>query len=76
MAQVLRATRAQTEDGACARRARYTEGTLGDRELLAYVDEDGVDAELGTETLAEVTREIDNWRSTEQSSQQLSETPQ
>lgn len=62
MAQVLRATRVQTEDGACARRARYTAGTIGKRELPAYVDEDGVDAELGTETLAEVTFEIDNWR--------------
>ncbi|GAA1215679.1 glucose-6-phosphate dehydrogenase [Rhodoglobus aureus] len=62
MAQVLRATRVQTEDGACARRARYTAGTIGDRELPAYADEDGVDAELGTETLAEVTVEIDNWR--------------
>lgn len=62
MAQVLRATRVQTEDGACARRARYTAGTIGDRELPSYVDEDGVDAALGTETLAEVTFEIDNWR--------------
>jgi glucose-6-phosphate 1-dehydrogenase len=62
MAQVLRATRVQTEDGTCARRARYTAGTIGDRTLPAYVNEDGVDAELGTETLAEVTFEIDNWR--------------
>jgi glucose-6-phosphate 1-dehydrogenase len=62
MAQVLRSTRVQTADGTCARRARYTAGTIGDRELPAYVDEDGVDAELGTETLAEVTFEIDNWR--------------
>lgn len=62
MAQVLRATRVQTKDGACARRARYTAGTIGDRKLPAYVDEDGVDAELNTETLAEVTFEIDNWR--------------
>ncbi|MGV8857523.1 glucose-6-phosphate dehydrogenase [Rhodoglobus sp.] len=62
MAQVLRATRVQTADGACARRARYTAGTIGDRQLPAYVDEDGVDPALGTETLAEVTFEIDNWR--------------
>ncbi|WP_341954917.1 glucose-6-phosphate dehydrogenase [Salinibacterium sp. TMP30] len=62
MAQVLRATRVQTQDGASARRARYTAGTIGERELPAYVDEHGVDAELGTETLAEVTFEIDNWR--------------
>ncbi|WP_010203169.1 glucose-6-phosphate dehydrogenase [Salinibacterium sp. PAMC 21357] len=62
MAQVLRATRVQTHDGTCARRARYTAGTIGDRELPSYVDEDGVDAQLATETLAEVTFEIDNWR--------------
>jgi glucose-6-phosphate 1-dehydrogenase len=62
MAQVLRATRVQTTDGTSARRARYTAGTIGDRRLPAYVDEDGVDAALGTETLAEVTVEIDNWR--------------
>ena len=62
MAQVLRATRVQTADGLCARRARYTAGTIGDRDLPAYVDEDGVDPQRGTETLAEVTFEIDNWR--------------
>ncbi|MBH0053827.1 glucose-6-phosphate dehydrogenase [Salinibacterium sp. SWN139] len=62
MAQVLRATRVQTLDGTCARRARYTAGTIGDRELPAYVDEDGVNPDFSTETLAEVTFEIDNWR--------------
>jgi glucose-6-phosphate 1-dehydrogenase len=62
MAQVLRATRVQSVDGTCARRARYTSGTIGDRKLPAYVDEDGVNPDLGTETLAEVTFEIDNWR--------------
>lgn len=62
MAQVLRATRVQTLDGTCARRARYTAGTIGDRDLPAYVDEDGVNPDFGTETLAEVTFEIDNWR--------------
>lgn len=62
MAQVLRATRVQTVDGSCARRARYTAGTINGRDLPNYVDEDGVDPQLGTETLAEVTFEIDNWR--------------
>lgn len=62
MAQVLRATRVQTVDGTCARRARYTAGTISDRKLPGYVDEDGVNPDLGTETLAEVTFEIDNWR--------------
>lgn len=62
MAQVLRATRVQSVDGTCARRARYTAGRIGDRSLPAYVDEAGVNPAVGTETLAEVTFEIDNWR--------------
>ncbi|WP_307783843.1 MULTISPECIES: glucose-6-phosphate dehydrogenase [unclassified Salinibacterium] len=62
MAQVLRATRVQSIDGTCARRARYTAGTIGDRSLPSYVDEKGVNPDFGTETLAEVTFEIDNWR--------------
>ncbi|EAR25593.1 putative glucose-6-phosphate 1-dehydrogenase [marine actinobacterium PHSC20C1] len=62
MAQVLRATRVQTVDGTCARRARYTAGTIGERKLPAYTDEEGVNPDLGTETLAEIAFEIDNWR--------------
>lgn len=41
-----------------SRRARYTAGTVGDRSLPAYVDEDGVDPDLGTETLAEIAIEV------------------
>lgn len=62
MAQVLRATRAWTKDGRTGRRARYTAGTIGRRKLPAYTSEDGVDRARQTETLAEMTVAIDNWR--------------
>ncbi|OOB90793.1 glucose-6-phosphate dehydrogenase [Rathayibacter sp. VKM Ac-2630] len=57
---VLRATRIREEDG--SRRARYTAGSVDGRELPAYASEEGVDPERGTETLAELTVEIDTWR--------------
>jgi len=58
-AAVLRAT-SLWEDNAVrsARRARYTAGTVGDEELPAYADEQGVDPARQTETLAEVTLEV------------------
>ncbi|GAB3605924.1 glucose-6-phosphate dehydrogenase [Conyzicola nivalis] len=62
MAQVLRATRPWEKDGTSSRRAHYTAGTIDGRELPAYADEDGVDPARETETLAEVTLAIDNWR--------------
>jgi glucose-6-phosphate 1-dehydrogenase len=62
MAQLLRATRAWTKDGTASRRARYTAGTVGRRKMPAYTSEDGVDKTRGTETLAELTVAIDNWR--------------
>jgi len=62
MAQVLRATRAWKRDGTESRRARYTAGTVGRRKLPAYTSEEGVDRARGTETLAEMTVTIDNWR--------------
>jgi glucose-6-phosphate 1-dehydrogenase len=43
-------------------RARYGTGRIGAREVLAYVDEDGVDPNGQTETFAQVTFSIDNWR--------------
>ena len=62
-AAVLRATRVRGDDpAASSRRARYTAGRVGDRDLPSYVDEDGVDASRGTETLAEVTFEVANDR--------------
>ena len=62
MAQVLRATRAWKKDGTESRRARYTAGTVGRRKLPAYTSEEGVDKSRATETLAELTVAIDNWR--------------
>ena len=61
---VLRATHVWGDDPvASSRRARYTAGTVGDRELPAYTDEPGVDPARGTETLAELTCEVrtDRW---------------
>lgn len=43
-------------------RARYAAGRLGDLKVPAYRSEEGVDPERGTETFAEVTFSIDNWR--------------
>jgi glucose-6-phosphate 1-dehydrogenase len=60
---VLRAVRPWGGDVVTAgKRARYTAGAVGDRQLPSYVDEDGVDPSLGTETLAQLTLEIANWR--------------
>jgi len=63
-AAVLRATHVMGDDPATAsRRAQYTAGTQGDRTLPSYRDEEGVDPDRQTETLAEVTFEIasDRW---------------
>lgn len=63
MAQVLRATRVRHGDPvAWSRRARYSAGTIKGRELPSYVKEAGVNPANKTETLAEVTLGIDNWR--------------
>ncbi|MFZ4893476.1 glucose-6-phosphate dehydrogenase [Plantibacter sp. Mn2098] len=62
MAQALRATRPLDRDGTSSRRARYGAGKIGRRSLPAYVDEAGVDPERETETLAELTLAVDNWR--------------
>lgn len=47
---------------ASSRRARYTAGEVDGVGVPSYADEEGVDAERGTETLAEVTVAIDNSR--------------
>ncbi|WP_460990431.1 glucose-6-phosphate dehydrogenase [Sinomonas soli] len=44
------------------RRARYTAGTIGDRQVSDYTDEPGVDPSRGTETLAEITVLLSSWR--------------
>lgn len=64
-AAVLRATHVWNDDPAgSSRRARYTAGSIGDRELPSYVDEPGVDAANETETLAEMVCEVrtERWR--------------
>ena len=60
---VLRATRPWAGDAAGAsRRARYTAGSVNDRDYPSYTDEKGVDPARDTETLAEVTVQVDTWR--------------
>lgn len=55
---------AATADLSTARRARYTAGTVDGREMPAYADEEGVDPDQQTETLAQVSFTVDNeqWR--------------
>ncbi|MFJ4036647.1 glucose-6-phosphate dehydrogenase [Microbacterium sp. NPDC090007] len=56
---VLRATHVWNDDPVgSSRRARYTAGDVGERHFASYVDEPGVDASRGTETLAEMTVEV------------------
>jgi glucose-6-phosphate 1-dehydrogenase len=61
---VLRSVHPFAEDDIAARtcRGRYRAGRIGDRDVPAYVDEDGVTPDRGTETFAEVVLELDSWR--------------
>jgi glucose-6-phosphate 1-dehydrogenase len=61
---VLRSVRPFTDADVTSRtrRARYRGGRVGDRHIPAYVDEDGVTPEHGTETFAEIVLELDSWR--------------
>jgi glucose-6-phosphate 1-dehydrogenase len=61
---VLRSVRPLTPGDVAARtrRARYTSGRVGDREIPDYTNESGIDPERGTETFAEVVLELDSWR--------------
>ncbi|SFQ22098.1 MULTISPECIES: glucose-6-phosphate dehydrogenase [Actinomadura] len=61
---VLRSVRPLTEEDVLrrTRRARYTAGRVGDRDVPAYIDEDGVDARRRTETFAEVELRLESWR--------------
>jgi glucose-6-phosphate 1-dehydrogenase len=62
-AQVLRACRLWNNDPVGAgRRARYTRGSIDDRDVPDYTAEPGVDPARNTETLAELVVEVDNWR--------------
>jgi glucose-6-phosphate 1-dehydrogenase len=66
IASVLRASTigpdGSSDLAAHTRRARYTAGTIGDRAVPDYLDEEGVDPANGTETLAEVEVYVNNWR--------------
>ena len=61
---VLRAIRRLSPEEAQRQsvRARYGAGRIGERHIPAYVDEEDVDPERGTETFAQVTLMIDNLR--------------
>ncbi len=62
-AAVLRATRVWDDDPvANSRRARYTAGVVEGKPLIGYADSEGVTPSRNTETLAEMTVTIDNWR--------------
>jgi glucose-6-phosphate 1-dehydrogenase len=59
----VRASRLWSGDPVTAgRRARYTAGSVEGREVPDYSAEPGVDPARGTETLAELVVEVDNWR--------------
>lgn len=62
VATLLRASSIKAPYAKNTRRARYTAGSIGGRTVPDYAKEEGVDAARGTETLAEVKVEIDNWR--------------
>jgi glucose-6-phosphate 1-dehydrogenase len=62
MAEVLGATRLWRDDPHSARRARYTEGRVGDRFFPSYVDEPDVDPEGNIETLAQLILQVDTPR--------------
>ncbi|CUQ65640.1 glucose-6-phosphate dehydrogenase [Candidatus Nitrospira inopinata] len=61
---VLRAVRRLEPDevGRQTVRGRYTKGVIGGKEIPSYVEESGVRVERHTETFAQVTLAIDNWR--------------
>jgi glucose-6-phosphate 1-dehydrogenase len=63
LARVLRSTKLVGDDPKIAsRRARYGAGTIDGKELPAYADEQGVEPSRETETLAEISVEVDNAR--------------
>ncbi|MGK4578689.1 glucose-6-phosphate dehydrogenase [Kitasatospora sp. HPMI-4] len=61
---VLRSVRRLSDEDVVhrTRRARYLPGRIGDRDIPAYVDEEGVDPSRRTETFAEVELELDSPR--------------
>lgn len=61
-ADVLRAVRPPEDARTGSVRGRYTAGTAAGRALPDYADEDGVDPARQTETYAELTVTVENWR--------------
>ena len=63
-AKILAATSLGGDVASAARRARYTAGPVGGHTMPDYASEEGVDASLGTETLAQVQLAVDTdqWR--------------
>ena len=63
-ADLLNAVTTMTADEVVRRtvRGRYSSGRIGDSLVDAYTDEDGVDPDRYTETYAQATLTIDNWR--------------
>jgi len=59
---VLRASNITAPYKKSTRRARYSAGTIGGRDVPDYTAEEGVDPTRDTETLAEVEVGIDTWR--------------
>ena len=61
---VLRSVRPLTAEDAerRSRRARYTAGRIGGRDVPAYAAEEGVDPDRRTVTFAELTLQLDSWR--------------
>jgi glucose-6-phosphate 1-dehydrogenase len=61
-ADVLRAVQSPVDMARDTVRGRYTAGTVAGRDLPDYAGEEGVDPARETETYAEYTVTIDNWR--------------
>jgi glucose-6-phosphate 1-dehydrogenase len=59
---VLRAVRPPADMVGDTVRGRYTAGDVAGRALPDYTAEDGVDPDRGTETYAEMTVTVENWR--------------
>lgn len=62
IAQVMRAAEVGKDYSKTTRRARYTAGKIGEREVPNYVDEPGVNGTRNTETLAEIEVHINTSR--------------
>ncbi|HUF83435.1 MAG TPA: glucose-6-phosphate dehydrogenase [Acidimicrobiia bacterium] len=60
--QVLRSVRRPADVEGTTIRARYVAGRAAGRELPDYTDEAGVDPARATETFAQITLFVDNWR--------------